>query len=134
LFIDVAGMIGPWLPWMRNSRLTRAIRGYFFFESNIPRDVRTAWWDRTDQVPLRVYGHRFRLLRELDLRSRLSEVRAPAVVFTSTNDWVVAASAGRLLAKRLPRAKVIAIPAGHGALVDPRVDVAAWLEDEKLWP
>jgi hypothetical protein len=28
---------------------------------------------------------------------------------------------------------VISIPAGHAAMIDPRVDVGAWLADENLW-
>lgn len=134
LFIDVAGTVGPWLPWRTNLRATRSVRGYFFFGPLVSREVGSGWWDRTDAVPMRVYGHRFRLLRDLDLRSRLGEVRAPAVVFAAPNDWVVPAVAGRLLAKRLPRAKLLP-PArtGHAALIDPRVDVAAWLTDGALW-
>lgn len=134
LFIDVAGAVGPWLPWRTNPRLTRGVRGYFFFGPRVSRAVGNEWWDRTDAVPMRVYGHRFRLMRDLDLRSRLCEVRVPAVVFAAPNDWVVPAVAGRLLAKRLPRAKLLASPrTGHAALIDPRVDVAAWLCDGSLW-
>lgn len=133
LYIDVIGMIGPWFPWLPPHPATRTIRSYFFFGRNIPQSVQRDWWERTKDVPLRVYGHRFRLLRDLDLLARVSEVRTPAVVFTSPNDWVVSATAGQLLAKRLPRATHIEIPAGHAAMIDPRVDVAAWLADEQLW-
>jgi pimeloyl-ACP methyl ester carboxylesterase len=131
--IDVLSVIGPWFPWTRNNRATRPIREFFFFGPEIPKESRDAWWNRTDSVPMRVYGHRFRLLHSLDLRSRLSEIKAPAVVFMSSNDWVVPAAAGRLLAKQLPRAKAISIPVGHAAMVDPRVDVGAWLADASLW-
>jgi hypothetical protein len=41
---------------------------------------------------------------------------------------VVPPSAGRLLAKRLPRATLIEKKAGHAALVHPEVDLAAILE------
>lgn len=134
LFIDVAGAVGPWLPWRRNLRLTRGVRGYFFFGPNVPPAARAGWWDRTDPVPMRAYGHRFALLRDLDLRSRLCAVRAPAAVFAAPNDWVVPAVAGRVLAKRLPRAKLLPpLRTGHAALVDPRVDVCAWLGDGALW-
>jgi pimeloyl-ACP methyl ester carboxylesterase len=55
-------------------------------------------------------------------------------VFISPNDWIVPATAGRALAKQLPRAKLLApIPAGHSAMIDPRVDVAGWLKDDRLW-
>jgi pimeloyl-ACP methyl ester carboxylesterase len=131
--IDVLSVLGPWFPWMPPHPVTQTVRGYFFFGRNIEPTVQRQWWELTKDVPLRVYGHRFRLLREVDLLSRLKEVAAPAVVFTSPNDWVVPAPAGRLLARRLPRAKLIAIPAGHAAMIDPRVDVGAWLADESLW-
>jgi pimeloyl-ACP methyl ester carboxylesterase len=93
------------------------------------RAERDAWWDLTADVPLRVYGHRLRLLSELDLRSRLGEIDVPSVVFVSPNDWVGPPAAGRLLARRLPRSRLIEVPAGHAAMIDPRVDVAAWLSD-----
>jgi pimeloyl-ACP methyl ester carboxylesterase len=56
------------------------------------------------------------------------------LVFAAPNDWVVPAVAGRFLAKHLPRAKLLPSPrTGHAALIDPRVDVAAWLCDGALW-
>jgi pimeloyl-ACP methyl ester carboxylesterase len=134
LFIDAAGLFGPWLPWAPPHPITRPVRGYFFFGPNVSREERAAWWKHTADVPTRAYGHRCRLLRDIDLLPRLHEVTAPAVVFTAPNDWIVPAAAGRLLAKRLPRAKHIAGPnAAHAALIDSRVDVAAWLADGSLW-
>jgi pimeloyl-ACP methyl ester carboxylesterase len=134
LFADIAGLVGPWLPRRTNLQVTRGVRGHFFFGPLVSREVGTAWWDRTDAVPMRVYGHRFRLLRDLDLRSRLGEVRAPAVVFAAPNDWIVPAVAGRFLAKHLARAKLLPpLRTGHAALIDPRVDAAAWLSAGALW-
>lgn len=133
LFIDVAGLFGPWLPMKPSNPASRPLRGWFFFGPGTPKVDRDAWWEKTADVPMRVYGHRCRLLRDVDLRPRLGAVRAPAVVFVSPNDRVVPAAAGRLLARRLPRARLIETPAGHASLIDPRVDVAAWLGDESLW-
>jgi 3-oxoadipate enol-lactonase len=134
LFIDVAGLFGPWLPNKPSHPASRPIRGLFFFGPGTSKADQAAWWKLTTDVPMRAYGHRCRLLRDMDLRPRLSAVQTPAVVFTSPNDWVVPAPAGRALAKQLPRAKLLApIPAGHAAMVDSRVDVAAWLKDDRLW-
>jgi len=111
---------------------TRSLRGSFLRTRNSEAE-QNAWWDRTADVPMRAYGHRMRLLRT-SICCAIGEVHAPAWCFTSPNDWVVPAPAGRLLAKRLPRAKLLhPIPAGHAAMIDPRVDVAAWLKDERLW-
>lgn len=133
LFIDIAGAVGPWLPDRPTHPATRPVRGLFFFGARASKADREVWWEQTKDVPMRVYGHRCRLLRDLDLRPRLGAVRAPAVVFVAPRDRVVPAPAGRLLAKRLPRAKLIELETGHAALIDPRVDVAAWLADESLW-
>lgn len=132
-FIDVAGLFGPWLPMRPSHPATRPLRGFFFFGPGIPKTDRDAFWEQTADVPMRVYGHRCRLLRALDVRPRLSEIRAPAVVFTAPNDWIVPAPAGRALAKHLPRAKLLAVPVGHAAMIDPRVDVAAWLHESSYW-
>jgi len=134
LFIDLMGWVGPWLPNSPSHPATRNVRGLFFFAPGIPKAEQDAWWDRTADVPMRAYGHRFRILAELDLRSRLSDINIPALVFVSPNDWVVPATAGRLLAKRLPCAKRISQPAGHAAMIDPRVNVADWLENADYWP
>jgi pimeloyl-ACP methyl ester carboxylesterase len=134
LFIGLMSVVGPWLPNSPSHPSTREVRSLFFFGPNIPKSERDAWWARTADVPMRVYGHRFKMLAELDLRQRLHEIDIPALVFASPNDWVVPATAGRLLAKCLPRAKRIGHAAGHAAMIDPRVDVAAWLENTDYWP
>lgn len=133
LYIDLLGLVGPWLPNQPAHPATRSVRGYLFFGSNISQSEQDVWWDLTADVPMRAYGHRFRLLRDLDLRSQLSAIDIPAVVFVSPDDRVVPPSAGRMLAKRLPRASLIQTRASHAAMVDPRIDVAAWLETPKLW-
>lgn len=133
LWIDVLGAVGPWLPWVAAHPATRALRGYFFFGPQVSRAEQDAWWERTEDVPLRVYGHRFRLLRDIDLRPRLAGIDIPTMVFVAQNDWIVPAPAGRVIARRLPRARLLEVPTGHAGLIDPRVDVAAWLESADLW-
>lgn len=133
LFIGMMGMVGPWLPRKPTHAATRDVRGLFFFGPNIPKSEQDAWWNLTADVPMRVYGHRFTLLGGVDLRSRLREIDIPALVFTASNDWVVPATAGRLLSRRLPRATHITLPVGHAAMIDPRIDIATWLERADYW-
>lgn len=134
LFIDIGGLFGPWLPNRPSHPLTRPVRGFFFFGPGIPKTHQNDFWEQTKDVPMRAYGHRCRLLRDVNLLPRLNEVRSPAVVYVSSNDWVVPAAAGRLLARRLARARLLAShDAGHAAMIDPRIDVAAWLTNPKLW-
>jgi pimeloyl-ACP methyl ester carboxylesterase len=133
LFIGLMGLIGPRLPMKPSHPATRRLRGLFFFGPRIPVVEQDVWWDLTADVPMRVYGHRFRLLAGLDLRPRLAEITVPTLIFTATNDWVVPTTAGRLLAKRISHAKAISLPTGHAAMIDPRVDVAQWLETPEYW-
>jgi pimeloyl-ACP methyl ester carboxylesterase len=132
-FIDMLALVGPWLPNRPTHQATRGVRGFFFFGPGVPKAEQDEWWDRTADVPMQAYGYRFTLLAALDLRARLNEIDIPTLVFAAPNDWIVPAVAGRLLAKKLPRAKLLAIPTGHGAMIDPRVDVAAWLELGEMW-
>jgi pimeloyl-ACP methyl ester carboxylesterase len=132
-FIDLLGLVGPWLPDRPPHPATRSLRGLFFFGRGVPKAEQNAWWALTADVPMRVYGHRFRLLAALDLRTRLREIDIPAVVFASPDDWVVPAPAGRTLARRLPRARLIEIQAGHAAMIDPRLNIAGLLETAELW-
>jgi pimeloyl-ACP methyl ester carboxylesterase len=133
LWIDLVSLVGPWLPNYPTHPATRSLRGLFFFDSSVSKSEQDAWWELTADVPMRAYGHRFRLLRDIDLRARLAEIDVPALVFAAPNDWVVPAPAGRLLARRLPRARLIETPTGHAGLIDPRVDVAGWLGRADLW-
>jgi pimeloyl-ACP methyl ester carboxylesterase len=134
LFIELLASVGPWLPNKPSNPATRGIRGLFFFGPSVPKAEQDAWWDLTADVPMRAYGVRFPLIAGLDLRPRLSEIEIPALVFVASNDWVVPATAGRLLVKRLPRARMIGFPTGHAAMIDPRVDVASWLDRADYWP
>ena len=55
-------------------------------------------------------------------------------LFAAPNDWIIPTPAGRLLANRLPRAKLLAAPVGDAAMIDERVNVANWLDNGDYWP
>lgn len=126
--IALLAAAGAFLPCRPVAAWTRGLRGRFFFPPGTPKAEQDDWWERTADVPMSAYGMRLALLATIDLRPRLSEIRVPAVVFVSPNDHIVPPPAGRLLARRLPNARLIERPAGHAALIQPGVDVAAWLE------
>ena len=127
--IKLLALLGPYLPRRPASAWSRGIRGRFFFPPVISQSDRDAWWNLTADVPQRVYGLRLGLIAHLDLRPLLGEIEVPTIVFISPNDRIVPPCAGRLLAKRMPQAKLIAKPAGHAALIHPAVDVARFLEE-----
>jgi len=133
LVIDLLARLGRWLPNRPAPESTRSLRGYFFFSSQTPRTEQDLWWNLTADVPLQAYGRRLQLIASLDLRPRLSELEIPTVVFVSPDDWIVPPAAGRALARRLPCAKLIELRASHAAMIDPRVNVAVWLHDPRIW-
>ncbi len=102
LRINLAAWAGRFFPPRPSPPASRGIRGYFFFSDDIPAAERALWWERTGDVPMRAMGQRLHLIRGLDLRSRLSAIRAPTLVLAAPDDRVVPPSAGRELACLLP--------------------------------
>jgi pimeloyl-ACP methyl ester carboxylesterase len=133
LLIHVAALLGRLLPDRPSPPRTRPLRGRFFFSDDIPQPERDAWWERTADVPMSAFAHRLQMIPGLDLRPRLSEIDVPALVLAAPDDRVVPARAGRDLARRLPRGRLLSLRVGHAALVHPRVDVAELLRDERYW-
>jgi pimeloyl-ACP methyl ester carboxylesterase len=125
--ISLMAWLGPFLPPRPSNPATRGLRGQFFFAPEISASERDEWWQRTADVPMSAFGHRFPIIERLDLRPRLSEIHIPALVLTATNDRIVAPLAGRALACGLPCSRLVQMPVGHAALIHPRVDIAQLL-------
>jgi pimeloyl-ACP methyl ester carboxylesterase len=125
--IRLLARIGSFLPAKPGHPATRSLCAPFFFAPDIPMAERDTWWQLTDDVPLSAFGMRFRMIAGLDLRPVLPAIAKPALVLAAANDCVVAPSAGRLLARRLPYARLLQMPVGHTALIHPRVDISRWL-------
>ncbi|HWP43285.1 MAG TPA: alpha/beta hydrolase [Blastocatellia bacterium] len=72
------------------------------------------------------YARRLRLISELDLDERLSEIKAPTLLIASERDIVVrSAREAGLMAERIPNAQVKIIRgAGHACLLGSRVRLA----------
>ena len=134
LLIGLGALLGRFLPARPSPPISRPLRGYFFFGSEVPKSERDAWWDLTADVPTCGFGHRMRLLYELDLRRRLPEIRVPALVIASPIDKVVPCAAGRELARLLPNAKLLLARVGHAALIHPQINLAKLLADPAYWP
>jgi pimeloyl-ACP methyl ester carboxylesterase len=132
--IGLFATLGRFLPAKPSHPATRRLRGIFFFSRDVPAGDQREWWERTADVPMQAFGWRFGMIAGLDLRPRLAEIAAPALVVAACDDRVVPSCAGKTLARLLPSARLLCPRAGHAALVHPRIDVAQLLQDETYWP
>jgi pimeloyl-ACP methyl ester carboxylesterase len=80
-------------------------------------------------VDARAYRRRLRLVREIDLRSRLPEISVRTIVFASGRDRIVpSVSAATLMAARIPDAELHVFPqAGHALLLTPGFSLADYV-------
>jgi pimeloyl-ACP methyl ester carboxylesterase len=128
--IRLAAFFGRFLPRKPAHPATRPLRSVFFFSKDIPKADRDEWWKRTEDVPMRAFGYRLRLIAGLDLRPRLAEIRVSTLVLAAPDDRVVSAKAGREVARLLPNARLIEPRVGHGAMIHPAINIAELLDEQ----
>ncbi len=133
LRLRLACALAPWMPKHPAHPGTRPLRGWFFFDREIPPQERLEWWERTADVPLKAFGYRLQMLFGLDLRPLLGSIEVPTLVIAAPNDRLVPVRCGRELAEGLPQARLIEPPVGHAALIHPQVNIAQLLADPALW-
>jgi 3-oxoadipate enol-lactonase len=73
------------------------------------------------QVDLEAYCRRLELIREVDLRRRLKEIKVPTMIFASGRDKIVpSVREARMMASLIPDSRLYEFPrAGHGLLLTP---------------
>ncbi|MDT5157091.1 MAG: hypothetical protein QOH51_1448 [Acidobacteriota bacterium] len=116
-------------PMMKAHR-TRAARRVLF-SGDVSEEDRRLFREHTRVVPREGYLSRMRIIRDTDLRPRLCEIKVPALVVAGTADRLLdSVSAARLMADRLPRARLKLLEGtGHVALLSERVRVRDWLDE-----
>jgi pimeloyl-ACP methyl ester carboxylesterase len=131
--IHLLSLLGNLFPARPSPTSSRAFRGRFFFSPDVDQSVRDDWWQHTADVPMRGFALRLRLIRDVDLRPRLSNIHVPTLVMVAPDDRVVPPSAGRELARLISAAQLLEMRVGHAALVHPQVDVARLLDEPTFW-
>src|SRR5688572_11419364 len=113
---------------MLKAHRTRSAR-HVLFSPDVGEEDRRLFREHTRVVGREGYVSRMRIIRDADLRPRLGEIRAPALVVARTADRLLdSVRAGRLMADRLPRARLKLLEGtGHTALLSGRVRVRDWL-------
>jgi pimeloyl-ACP methyl ester carboxylesterase len=99
------------------------------FDSQVGEADRRACRERTRAVTGEGYLSRMRIIRDTDLRERLSEIKVPTLVVASTADRLLNAVGGaKIMASAIERARLKLLEgAGHLALVSNGVRVRDWL-------
>ena len=122
-------LFSAFYPMMKAHR-TRAAR-HVLFSPDVGEEDRRLFREHTRVVPREGYVSRMRIIRDTDLRPRLGEIDVPALVVAGTADRLLdSVSAARLLAEKLPRARLKLLEGtGHVALLSGRVRVREWLDE-----
>jgi len=120
-------LFSAFYPMMKAHR-TRAARTVLF-SPDVSEEDRRLFREHTRAVGRDGYVSRMRIIRDADLRPRLSEIKAPALVVAGTADRLLdSVSAARLMASGIPRARLKLLEGtGHVALLSGRVRVREWL-------
>jgi len=94
------------------------------------REIRR-FLELTARTTRRGYLQRLRILREYDVRNRLSEIRVPTLFLASGRDHLVpAVPQARFMADRVPGARLRVLEGqGHICLIAPNVDLAEILRE-----
>lgn len=119
------------LPYaLMKAHRTRAAR-HVLFSPDVSDEDRRLFREHTRVVPREGYVSRMRIIRDTDLRPRLQEIKAPALVVAGTADRLIdSVWAAKILGASLPRAKVRLLEGtGHTALLSGRVRVRDWLSE-----
>jgi pimeloyl-ACP methyl ester carboxylesterase len=109
---------------------TRAAR-HVLFSPDVAEEDRRLFREHTRIVGREGYLSRMRIIRDTDLRPRLSEIKPPTLVVAGTADRLLdSVKAARLMASSMPRARLKLLEGtGHVALLSGRVRVREWLEE-----
>ncbi|HSE36808.1 MAG TPA: alpha/beta hydrolase [Blastocatellia bacterium] len=89
----------------------------------VDRDDRKRFWNAIRTVSGEAYRRRLKLIEELDLEPRLSEIQTPTLLIAGDRDLLIpSVKEAHVMAARMPNARVKVIEgAGHACLMGSRV-------------
>jgi pimeloyl-ACP methyl ester carboxylesterase len=131
LRIRLAAWGASWLPFKAIWPLRCAASLLGLYLDGVRGADRRRFFGAVRTVSGKAYGRRLRLIAELDLDDRLSEIDAPTLLVATKKDMLVQSiREARFMAERLPNAKVkIITNAGHACLLGDAVRLAALLSE-----
>jgi pimeloyl-ACP methyl ester carboxylesterase len=126
VWIRLACMLAPFLRARGCSQLKHSVVDRMLAREGIVEADRLRYHEIVKSVDPAGYRRRLQLIRTLDLRPRLKDLAAPAVLFASGRDKLVPSiEQARLMGSLIPDARVYEIPnAGHALLLTPGFSLA----------
>ena len=127
--IRVACLLAPTLRWRGARAIKSSIVDRTLAQEGIPQEDRRRYHEIIQMVDVDAYRQRLELVRDVDLRPRLEEIKVPTFVFASGRDKIVPSRAeGQLLAAAIPKAELHEFPqAGHALLLTPGFALADYV-------
>jgi pimeloyl-ACP methyl ester carboxylesterase len=126
LSIKLAAWLASVLPFklILPVRLASCMLG--LLSDGVAREDRSRFFKAIHTVKKEGYARRLRLIAELDIENRLSEIQAPTLFIAGEKDLLLpSADEARRMAGRIPNAQVRIIKgAGHACLMGSRVRLA----------
>jgi pimeloyl-ACP methyl ester carboxylesterase len=119
-------LLSPMLRWYGVRNLKNYLSDRLLKAEGVPEEARRHYRKVVKLIDPAAYRRRLELVRDVDLRGRLSEISVPTLIFASGRDKIVpSAASAAYMAARIPNARVYGFPdAGHALLLTPGFSLA----------
>ena len=129
--IKLAAMLAGGMPFGALMPFRLAASSLGLYVDGVSRNDRDRFFKAVRSVKGESYARRLTLIAGLDLEDRLSEIQTPTLFIAGERDLLIpSAHEARLMAERMPKARVKVIPrAGHACLLGDRLRLAEILAE-----
>ena len=133
--IEIAAMFAPIVPPQFTWLLRRGANRLGLMLDGVGAEDRQRFFQAVRGVNPEGHARRLRLIAELDIENRLSEIQAPTLFIAGSKDYLIkSVREARAMAARMPNAVVKIIEgAGHACLLGNKVILADLLADPLLF-
>jgi len=127
--IRIGCRLSPVLRWYGIRSLKNYVSERLLKMEGVPDEGRRHYRAVVRQIDQDAYRRRLELVRDVDLRERLTEISVPTLIFAAGRDKIVPSEASAAyMAARIPEASVHRFPdAGHALLLTPGFSLADYL-------
>jgi pimeloyl-ACP methyl ester carboxylesterase len=133
--IEIAALFAPIVPPQFTWLLRRGANRLGMMLDGVDAEDRHRFFQAVRGVNPEGHARRLRLIAELDIENRLSEIQAPTLFIAGSKDYLIkSVREAQAMAARTPNAVVKIIEgAGHACLLGNKVILADLLADPSLW-